>query len=216
MEKTRKVKIISLCALLVAVLGLTVAFASLSQMLTINGSANVDASSWNVHFKDNIETATNGSAKILSKPTLTSNALGIENFEISLTKPGDMVIFTMYVENSGTIGANLTDIIINGFSINDISNGNVNEDDAFASVFVEADWDGDGITTKEERDKTMQNIIFDRNEYDMPLNSYDQRQLPAESQGKIELSFLFNPASTELPKGNIKINANMQYIFTQY
>ena len=43
MEKTRKIKIISLCALLVAVLGLTVAFASLSQTLTINGSAAVNA-----------------------------------------------------------------------------------------------------------------------------------------------------------------------------
>ena len=41
MEKTRQIKIISLCALLVAVLGLTVAFASLSQTLTINGSAAV-------------------------------------------------------------------------------------------------------------------------------------------------------------------------------
>lgn len=36
MEKTRKVKIISLCALLVAILGLMVTFALLSQMLTIN------------------------------------------------------------------------------------------------------------------------------------------------------------------------------------
>ena len=35
MEKTRQIKIISLCALLVAVLGLTVAFAALSQTLTI-------------------------------------------------------------------------------------------------------------------------------------------------------------------------------------
>lgn len=51
MEKTRKIKIISLCALLVAVLGLTVAFASLSQTLTINGSANMDAASWDIHFE---------------------------------------------------------------------------------------------------------------------------------------------------------------------
>lgn len=41
MEKARKVKIISLCALLVAVLGLTVALAALSQMLTINENVNM-------------------------------------------------------------------------------------------------------------------------------------------------------------------------------
>ena len=34
MEKDRKIKVLSLCALLVAVLGLTVAFAALSQTLT--------------------------------------------------------------------------------------------------------------------------------------------------------------------------------------
>ena len=51
MEKTRQIKIISLCALLVAVLGLTVAFASLSQTLTINGSAAVNAASWDIHFE---------------------------------------------------------------------------------------------------------------------------------------------------------------------
>lgn len=42
MEKTRKVKIISLCALLVAILGLTVALALLSQMLTINWNAKIN------------------------------------------------------------------------------------------------------------------------------------------------------------------------------
>lgn len=82
-------------------------------MLTINGNANVDASSWDVHFKDNIETITEGSVKVLTKPTLTSNALGIENFEISLTDPGDNVGFDIYAENSETIWAKLTDIIIN-------------------------------------------------------------------------------------------------------
>ena len=52
MEKTRKIKIISLCALLVAVLGLTVAFAALSQTLTIKGSAAVNAASWDIHFEN--------------------------------------------------------------------------------------------------------------------------------------------------------------------
>ena len=42
MEKERKVKIISLCALLVAVLGLMVALALLSQMLTINGNVKIN------------------------------------------------------------------------------------------------------------------------------------------------------------------------------
>lgn len=42
MEKTRKVNIISLCALLVAVLGLMVALALLSQILTINENVKIN------------------------------------------------------------------------------------------------------------------------------------------------------------------------------
>ena len=51
MEKQRKIKVMSVVALIVAVLGLTVAFAALSQTLTINGTANVDAASWDIHFE---------------------------------------------------------------------------------------------------------------------------------------------------------------------
>ena len=39
MERNRKIKTLSLVALIVAVLGLGVAFAALSSKLTINGSA---------------------------------------------------------------------------------------------------------------------------------------------------------------------------------
>ena len=52
MEKERKIKVLSVAALLVAVLGLTVAFAALSQTLTINGSATVNTASWDIHFKN--------------------------------------------------------------------------------------------------------------------------------------------------------------------
>ena len=51
MEKQRKIKIISVAALIVAVLGLTVAFAALSQTLTINGAANVNTATWDVHLQ---------------------------------------------------------------------------------------------------------------------------------------------------------------------
>ena len=92
MEKTRKIKIISLCALLVAVLGLTVAFASLSQTLTINGSAAVDAASWDIHFEKTSgkETEVKGTATF-TEPTLSGTT--IENFSATLTKPGDSVTY---------------------------------------------------------------------------------------------------------------------------
>ena len=104
MEKTRQIKIISLCALLAAVLGLTVAFAALSQTLTINGSAAVDAASWDIHFEKTSgkETEVKGAATF-TEPTLSGTT--IENFSATLTKPGDSVTYYFDIVNKGTIDA---------------------------------------------------------------------------------------------------------------
>ena len=104
MEKTRKIKIISLCALLVAVLGLTVAFAALSQTLTIKGSAAVNAASWDIHFENTSgkETEVKGAATF-TEPTLSGTT--IENFSATLTKPGDSVIYYFDIVNKGTVDA---------------------------------------------------------------------------------------------------------------
>ena len=104
MEKTRQIKIISLCALLVAVLGLTVAFAALSQTLTINGSAAVNAASWDIHFEKTSgkETEVKGAATF-TEPTL--NGTKIENFSTTLTKPGDSVTYYFDIVNKGTVDA---------------------------------------------------------------------------------------------------------------
>ena len=69
-EKERRIKVLSLVALIVAVLGLTVAFASLSQMLTINGTATVDAASWDVHFENLTGPDITGSASTSGTPVL--------------------------------------------------------------------------------------------------------------------------------------------------
>ena len=104
MEKTRKIKIISLCALLVAVLGLTVAFAALSQTLTIKGSAAVNAASWDIHFEKTSgkETEVKGTATF-TEPTLSGTK--IENFSATLTKPGDSVTYYFDIVNKGTVDA---------------------------------------------------------------------------------------------------------------
>ena len=106
MEKTRQIKIISLCALLVAVLGLTVAFAALSQTLTINGSAAVNAASWDIHFENTSgkETEVKGAATF-TEPTLSGTT--IENFSATLTKPGDSVIYYFDIVNNGTVDAQI-------------------------------------------------------------------------------------------------------------
>ena len=67
MEKERRIKVLSLVALIVAVLGLTVAFAALSQTLTINGTASINSASWDVHFENLTGPDLTGEGKVEQK-----------------------------------------------------------------------------------------------------------------------------------------------------
>ena len=104
MERNRKIKILSLVALIVAVLGLGVAFAALSSQLTINGSAKAQAGSWNIHFVKTLDmpTQTTGDASF-TEPTLSDTS--ILGFKATVTKPGDSVTYYFDIVNSGTVDA---------------------------------------------------------------------------------------------------------------
>ena len=104
MERNRKIKTLSLVALIVAVLGLGVAFAALSSQLTINGSAKAQAGSWNIHFAKTLDmpTQTTGDASF-TEPTLSDTS--ILGFKATVTKPGDSVTYYFDIVNSGTVDA---------------------------------------------------------------------------------------------------------------
>ena len=152
MEKTRKVKIISLCALLVAVLGLTVAFASLSQTLTINGSATVDAATWSVRFAtsdDDLGTLKHPSFELGGDGTANENVTitktSITNVSLGVTKPNDFAIIQDYLLNEGTIGAKLVSYELPTLCTT-------------SSPVESCDWDNDGTVSKSDVDKVNENI----------------------------------------------------------
>ncbi len=110
MEKERRIKVLSLLALIVAVLGLTIAFAALSQTLTINGRASMNKSGWDIHF-DNLSNASiTGEAKEISTPQITDGGITLDNINVSLSKPKDKVEYTVDIVNDGTITAEITNI----------------------------------------------------------------------------------------------------------
>ena len=111
MEKARKMKIISLIVLVVMVLGLTVAFAALSQTLTINGSATVNTASWDIHFENLTLSEKTGTAEVSGTPSLTGTV--ISGVDVSLNKPGDKIVYEFDLVNNGSIEAKLTDINVN-------------------------------------------------------------------------------------------------------
>lgn len=113
-------KIIAVIALCVAVIGLSVGFAALSTTLTINGSATVTGSSWNIHFKDvSIDTTradglTTEPEHGLSNLTSFNNTVQIGTLNVVLRGPGDSVTMNFTVENSGSYSAKLTNLVFPG------------------------------------------------------------------------------------------------------
>ncbi|MFR5756249.1 MAG: hypothetical protein ACLUD7_02235 [Lachnospiraceae bacterium] len=134
MEKDRKIKVLSLFALLVAVLGLTVAFAALSQTLTINGSAMVNTASWDVHFE-----------KINSVPGVVIEGTSISNLNLTVEKPDDYDEYDFYILNVGTINAKIDSI-------------EKSELCTLQSPVESCDWDNDGTVTQTDIDKVNDNI----------------------------------------------------------
>ena len=144
MEKQRKIKILSVVALIVAVLGLTVAFAALSQTLTINGTANINTASWDIHF-ENLESGVGGDAVVNGEPVI--NRTTITGINVTLTKPNDIVQITADIVNAGTINAKIGSVEVSPLC-------------EMGSPVESCDWDNDGEVTEEDIQKVNDNISF--------------------------------------------------------
>ena len=113
MEKQRTTKVVALTAMFLAIIGMTVAFAAMSQTLTIQGTAEMRTARWDVRFVTNtLNTTVSTHAELLQAPTLTATNLG--TFEARLTRPGDSVVFTFDVTNAGDINARIGTLLRNG------------------------------------------------------------------------------------------------------
>ena len=200
MEKTRQIKIISLCALLVAVLGLTVAFASLSQTLTINGSAAVDAASWDIHFEKTSgkETEVKGAARF-TEPTL--NGTTIENFSTTLTKPGDSVTYYFDIVNNGTV-----DAVVSSYDFPLAIRECLKNNNAY-SYCMNFDSNDDGVV--DGSDYAMYLTMFTSGlryaDTDNGIGAEDV--INAGETKHMKLFFEYKDTATELPKNNLTLTS---------
>ena len=111
MEKERRTKALVVVVLLIVVAGLTVAFAALSTTLNINGTAYLDAAKWGIRFENLSEpvkvgtATTTGTAKIEE-----TKAAEITDINVSLSIPGDKIVYTVDLVNKGTINAKIDNI----------------------------------------------------------------------------------------------------------
>ena len=120
MERNRGYKIISIIALIIAVVGVSLGFAAFSNTLVISSSADVqpNPSAFKVVFSSSSSSlaigsingvatsgATAGTATIVNNDTPS-----ITNLTAGFTSPGQIVTYTFYVHNSGEYEAFLKNI----------------------------------------------------------------------------------------------------------
>ena len=92
---------------IVLLLLISIGYAAISATLTISGTANISATSWNVYFT-NIQTTT-GSVTASVAPSVSGTNTTSLNYTIVLEKPGDFYEFTVDVKNGGTINAKIAE-----------------------------------------------------------------------------------------------------------
>lgn len=117
MEKKRKIKILTTVFLIVAVLGLTVAFATLSNTLTITGKASASKSTFNVYFANLTNSLTR--AEFITAPALTEGNNTSFSYEVKMTGGIDenknnssKVVINFDVKNDSTVSAKLSNYTI--------------------------------------------------------------------------------------------------------
>lgn len=114
--KGENTKNILLGVLIVGLVSMTVAFAALSTNLKIEGTAEVEATTWDIHFA-NVEVAntTTIAQADYNLGTLNSTAIAsgttgtlIQGLTANLAKPGDKLVVNFDIVNAGTIDAKNT------------------------------------------------------------------------------------------------------------
>ena len=100
----KKSKNVLLLVVLIAIIGIAVGYAALSQNLVLNGTATVKgASDWNVHFAEG--TVVDANAFGVTDPTISLAGDKLTGTFAATLEPGASVSYRVTVVNEGTIGA---------------------------------------------------------------------------------------------------------------
>lgn len=105
MERQKKRKVAVIIALLLIVIGISVAFAAMQTVLSISGTAKVSPG-WDIHFESPSMTKSD-TELVATAPTMSSDSLTLSNFAVTLRQPGDKVTYTFDVVNGGSADAKL-------------------------------------------------------------------------------------------------------------
>ncbi len=112
MKSEKQAKILAVIAITLAIGGLSIGFAAFSQTLTINGSATVQASNWDVHFQSISGPTLTGTATQVTAPTVDASTTVISAYDVTFVTPGDSVSYDAVIINDGTFDAEVSSISV--------------------------------------------------------------------------------------------------------
>ena len=108
-KRGKKIGATLIAILIISIVTLTVAYAALSETLSIQGSAKVNASNWNIKL-ENSTSQTNSKTGTATYTTPVVNGTTI-SYSVGLTKPSDSVTLYFDVLNNGDVTGEITSII---------------------------------------------------------------------------------------------------------
>ena len=110
MRKTKRNKRLIIALALILLVTISIGYAAISTTLSINGTANIAATSWNVHFEGvNVTTGSVTGTNVTTAPAVPNGSTTTTSltYNVTLEKPGDFYEFTVNVVNGGTINAKI-------------------------------------------------------------------------------------------------------------
>ena len=104
-RNNRGYRTIAIIALCLSVLCLSVGFAAFTQSLAITGTGEFNPGTWDIKFKNLSAPVTTSGVTVVLAPTLNGTSTAIGSFDVSLTEPGDSIIYTFDIANDGNVNA---------------------------------------------------------------------------------------------------------------
>ena len=110
MERQKSTQILVIAILSVAILTMSIGFATMTRNLTVSGNAHIEGSTWNVSFDTAAANTVVTSGSVTeNKPTVAGTSV---TFDVTFDTFGQYYEFTVPVHNYGTYNAELDAIVM--------------------------------------------------------------------------------------------------------
>ena len=154
MEKDRGFKIIAIAALLLSVVGLSIAYAGYTSTLTVAGTATASGSdsTWKIQWTELDNGTATGYASVADKTLAidSSTKQSISGFLGTVKAPGDTITYTWKVENAGALNATLASVTLGQLSCAPAATGGSTSEEAAAlcnKLSIAFTYDGAALTS---------------------------------------------------------------------